>query len=211
MIVTLTVIVLTLVGQGLTLPSLIRALRLGTDHRAPRGRGRGARQHLLEAATRRLDELYRVWPGHRPLLDAATPGRTAIARARRSDSAMPRGQRGRPGARRAPGDPANGHRRAERGALLRLRAEDEISDEVLREARARARPRRAPDGRVTLVGCLSGRFTGGGVQPVEHRGFRPVHAHGDAEVPAAAGSRFASLSLPGESSDVHVERAVLVT
>jgi CPA1 family monovalent cation:H+ antiporter len=67
-IVTVTVIVLTLVGQGLTLPTLIRWLGLGKDAGLREEEAR-ARQRLLEAATRRLDELYPVWPGHRPLLD----------------------------------------------------------------------------------------------------------------------------------------------
>jgi len=61
-IVTLTVIVFTLVGQGLTLPWLIRALRLGADVEV-RGHDASARQRLLEAATRRIHELYPVWPG----------------------------------------------------------------------------------------------------------------------------------------------------
>ena len=130
-IVTLTVIVLTLVGQGLTLPWLIRALRLGTDQglRAEEAR---ARQHLLEAATRRLDELYRVWPGHRPLLDE-------LRQTYRHRSEHVERQRD------AVEDSAEDqelieHREirqtiigAEREALLRLRAEEEVSDEVLRE------------------------------------------------------------------------------
>jgi CPA1 family monovalent cation:H+ antiporter len=60
--VTLTVIVLTLLGQGLTLPWLIRSLRLGTDVEL-REEEASARQRLLEAATRRIDQLYQVWPG----------------------------------------------------------------------------------------------------------------------------------------------------
>src|SRR5262249_22501637 len=47
-IVTLTVIVFTLVGQGLTLPRLIRALHLGADVEI-RGHDASARQRLLEA------------------------------------------------------------------------------------------------------------------------------------------------------------------
>jgi monovalent cation/hydrogen antiporter len=130
-IVTLTVIVLTLLGQGLTLPPLIRALRLGKDVglRAEEGH---ARQRLLEAATRRLDELYPVWPGHRPLLDQ-------LRETYRHRSEHVERQR----------DPTAGdgedrelieHREirrtvidAEREALLRLRAEGEINDEVLRD------------------------------------------------------------------------------
>src|SRR5207244_11773254 len=68
LIVTLTVIVFTLLGQGLTLPWLIRALRLRADVEV-REEEAEARQRLLDAATRRIDQLYPVWPGHRPLLD----------------------------------------------------------------------------------------------------------------------------------------------
>jgi Na+/H+ antiporter len=130
-IVTLTVIVLTLLGQGLTLPWLIRALRLGTDAGLREEEAR-ARQHLLEAATRRLDQLYQVWPGHRPLLDQ-------LRETYRHRSEHVERQR----------DPAAGdgedrelieHREikrtiidAEREALLRLRAEGDINDEVLRD------------------------------------------------------------------------------
>jgi len=66
--VTLTVIVFTLLGQGLTLPWLIRRLRLGTDSEV-REEEATARQQMIEAASRRIDQLYQVWPGHRPLLD----------------------------------------------------------------------------------------------------------------------------------------------
>jgi CPA1 family monovalent cation:H+ antiporter len=129
-IVTLTVIVLTLVGQGLTLPPLIRALRLGTDTRLREEEAR-ARQHLLEAATRRLDELDPVWPAHRPLLDQLRE--TFRHRSEHVEHA-----------REAGGDEGDRelieHREirrtvidAEREVLLRLRAEGEVSDEVLRD------------------------------------------------------------------------------
>src|SRR5262245_57766848 len=129
-IVTLTVIVLTLVGQGLTLPSVIRALRLGRDT-GLREEEAGARQRLLEAATRRLDELYPVWPSHRPLLDQLRE-----TYRHRSEHV---GRR-----RDAPDDEEDRelieHREirrtiidAERQALLRLRAEGEVAEEVLRE------------------------------------------------------------------------------
>jgi monovalent cation/hydrogen antiporter len=130
-IVTLTVIVLTLLGQGLTLPWLIRALGLGEDVGLPQETA-VARQRLLEAATRRIDELYPVWPGHHPLLDQLR--QTYRHRSEHVDR-----QR----------DPAAGadedrelieHREirqtvidAEREALLRLRAEGEINDHVLRD------------------------------------------------------------------------------
>jgi monovalent cation/hydrogen antiporter len=131
LIVTLTVIVFTLLGQGLTLPWLIRRLRVGTDVglRAEEGM---ARQRLLEAATRRIDQLYPVWPGHHPLLDQLRE--TYRHRSEHIDR------------QRAPsGDEGEDrelieHREirrtvidSEREALMRLRAEGEINDEVLRD------------------------------------------------------------------------------
>ena len=129
-IVTLTVIVLTLVGQGLTLPWLIRVLGLGHDT-GQREEEAQARAALLEAATRRLDQLYPVWPGHQPLLDQ-------LRETYRHRSEHVERQR----------DPADGgvdqelieHREirrtvidSEREALLRLRTEGEINEQVLRE------------------------------------------------------------------------------
>ena len=131
LIVTLTVIVFTLLGQGLTLPWLIRRLGLGTDVEV-RAEEATARRHVLEAATRRIEELYPVWPGHRPLLD-----RLRDTYRDRSEH-IERQQ-----------DPAVGeeedrelieHREirrrvidAEREAILRLRAEGAIDDNVLRD------------------------------------------------------------------------------
>lgn len=130
-IVTLTVIVLTLVGQGLTLPAVIRALLLGRDSGLREEENR-ARQRLLEAATRRLDELEPVWPGHRPLLDQLRE-----TYRHRSEHVERR--------READDDDEEDrelieHREirrtiigAEREALLRLRAEGEVGEEVLRD------------------------------------------------------------------------------
>jgi len=129
-IVTLTVIVFTLLGQGLTLPWLIRARRLGTDVGLREEEAR-ARQRLLEAATSRIDELYPVWPGHRPLLDQLRDTyrhRSEHVDRQRDTSA-------------ADGEDREliEHREirrtvidSEREALLRLRAEGEINDDVLR-------------------------------------------------------------------------------
>src|SRR6266545_1851934 len=129
-IITLTVIVFTLLGQGLSLPWLIRRLRLGADS-GRRQEEASARQRLLEAATRRLDQLYPVWPGHRPLLDRLRDTyqhRSEHLERQRDPSA-------------ADGDDREliEHREirrtvidSEREALSRLRAEGEISDEVLR-------------------------------------------------------------------------------
>jgi CPA1 family monovalent cation:H+ antiporter len=129
-IVTLTVIVFTLLGQGLTLPWLIRALGLGADV-GVREEEANARQRLLEAAARRIEGLYPVWPGHHPLLDQLRE--TYRHRSEHVDR-----QR----------DPSTAdeedrelieHREikqtvidAEREALLRLRAEGQINDDVLR-------------------------------------------------------------------------------
>ena len=130
-IVTLTVIVLTLLGQGLMLPWLIRALRL-SENVGLREEEARARQRLLEAATRRLDQLYPVWPGHHPLLDQLRE--TYRHRAEHVERQF----------EQSAGDGEDRelieHREirrtiidAEREALLRLRAEDEVNEEVLRE------------------------------------------------------------------------------
>jgi CPA1 family monovalent cation:H+ antiporter len=62
------VILATLVGQGLTLPWLIERLGIAGDTEAQREE-RTARAAAAEAAIRRIGELEHQWPGHRPLLD----------------------------------------------------------------------------------------------------------------------------------------------
>jgi monovalent cation/hydrogen antiporter len=129
-IVTLTVIVFTLLGQGLTLPWLIRRLHLGIDHELHEEEA-SARQHLLEAATRRIDQLYPVWPGHRPLLDRLRDTyqhRSEHVERQRDASSL--GEEDQEliehrEIRRTVID-------SEREALLRLRAEGAIDDDVLR-------------------------------------------------------------------------------
>jgi monovalent cation/hydrogen antiporter len=130
-VVTVTVIVFTLVGQGLTLPGLIRRLGLGTDVEL-REHELTARQHLVDAAMRRIDELYPVWPGHQPLLDR-------MRETYRDRSEHVERQRD-PSATDGEDRELIEHREitrtvidSEREALLRLRAEGEISDDVLRE------------------------------------------------------------------------------
>jgi len=129
-IVTVTVIVVTLLGQGLSLPWLIRRLHLGTDPELREEEAR-ARQELVEAATRRIDQLYPVWPGHRPLLD-----RLREAYEHRSEHVER--QREASGAGEEDREIIE-HREiqrtvidSEREALLRLRAEGAIDDDVLR-------------------------------------------------------------------------------
>ena len=128
--VTLTVIVFTLLGQGLTLPWLIRRLRLGTDSEV-REEEATARQQMIEAASRRIDELYQVWPGHRPLLDRLRD--TYLHRSEHVER-----QRDTAGSDEEDREIIE-HREiqrtvidSEREALLRVRAEGTIDDDVLR-------------------------------------------------------------------------------
>lgn len=65
---TFTTILATLVGQGLTLPFLIRRLGLGDDGSAEHEELH-AREAATEAALGRLDELVTEVPGHLPLID----------------------------------------------------------------------------------------------------------------------------------------------
>jgi NhaP-type Na+/H+ or K+/H+ antiporter len=129
LVVTLTVIVLTLLGQGLTLPWLIRSLRLGADVEVREEEG-SARQELVQAATRRIDQLYEVWPGHRPLLDRLRDtyrDRSEHVERQRDSSTdgVDRELLVHREIRRTVID-------SEREALLRLRTEGAIDDDVMR-------------------------------------------------------------------------------
>jgi CPA1 family monovalent cation:H+ antiporter len=66
---TFAVILSTLVGQGLTLPLVIRGLRIAGDGGDEREEGQ-ARMAAAEAAVRRIDELAAEWPGHMELVAA---------------------------------------------------------------------------------------------------------------------------------------------
>src|SRR4029077_18991426 len=63
------VILITLVGQGLSLPWLIRALRVGVDSHASVHQEQRARRAATEAALVRIEQLREEWPTHLPLLD----------------------------------------------------------------------------------------------------------------------------------------------
>ena len=65
---TFTVILATLVGQGLTLPGLIRVLGVAADGGVAHAESH-ARVLTAEAALARLDELATQWPGHLPLIE----------------------------------------------------------------------------------------------------------------------------------------------
>jgi len=72
-IITFTVILVTLVGQGLTLPLVIRAVRLGGEPDEGHEESH-ARQELIEEALRRIDDLEKKWPDHKPLIDQLRTG-----------------------------------------------------------------------------------------------------------------------------------------
>jgi CPA1 family monovalent cation:H+ antiporter len=129
-IVTLTVIVFTLLGQGLTLPWLIRRLHLGRDV-ALREEEATARQEMIDAAVRRIGQLDPVWPGHRPLLERMRAGYE-----HRSEHVE--GRRGERDAGHQDQEIVE-HREiqrtvldAQREALLRLHAGGTIDDDLLR-------------------------------------------------------------------------------
>ena len=65
---TFSVILVTLVGQGLSLPLLIRRLGIGDDGSAAHEELH-AREAAVAAATARLEELAREWPGHLELIE----------------------------------------------------------------------------------------------------------------------------------------------
>jgi Na+/H+ antiporter len=128
-IITFTVILVTLVGQGLTLPLVIRALRLGGD--ADEGHEEShARQELIDEALRRIDDLEKKWPDHKPLIDQL---RTSYQHRAEHEEQL----------HEAPGNEAEQelveHRQirsdvidAQRDALLAMRDRGAIDDDVLR-------------------------------------------------------------------------------
>jgi CPA1 family monovalent cation:H+ antiporter len=67
---TFVVILVTLVGQGLSLPWLIRALGLGADSGAAAHQELHARRAAVEAAMAQIEQLRDEWPAHLPLLDS---------------------------------------------------------------------------------------------------------------------------------------------
>jgi Na+/H+ antiporter len=129
-VVTFTVILVTLVGQGLTLPLVIRAVGLARDEDEGHEEAH-ARRQLAELALGRIGELYEKWPTHRELLDQL---RTTYGH--RVEHAEQQHHQ-EPGS--ASEQELIDHRAirrdvidAEREALLQLRDEGAIDDDVLR-------------------------------------------------------------------------------
>jgi CPA1 family monovalent cation:H+ antiporter len=63
------VILVTLVGQGLTLPLLIRVLGVASDSDILANQEQLARRTATEAALARIEQLRNEWPTHLPLID----------------------------------------------------------------------------------------------------------------------------------------------
>jgi Na+/H+ antiporter len=128
---TFAVILATLVGQGLSLPLVIRGLGIAADG-GLEGEEAHARLYLAEAAVEKIDRLEQRWPDHRELIDQLRE--EYRHRAQHLD-----------GARRAAEPESEADREliehreirqavveAERAALLRLHDTGAVSDEVLR-------------------------------------------------------------------------------
>ena len=63
-------ILVTLVGQGLSLPWLIRVLGLGADSSAAAQHDLHARRIAVEAALTKIEQLRGEWPAHLPLIES---------------------------------------------------------------------------------------------------------------------------------------------
>jgi Na+/H+ antiporter len=134
---TICVILVTLVGQGLTFPWVLRTLRVHGDG-AEEQEEASAREGALQAAQARLEALAEEWPDHLPLIDTL--------RAQYAHRASHVDDQGRLIDRRGPSpDPSAAeqelieHRairhaviEAERDAIVDQRNRGDISDDVLR-------------------------------------------------------------------------------
>lgn len=132
---TFAVILATLVGQGLTLPVLIHRLEIDDGARGEGKEEAYARAVAAEAATARIEDLAREWPGHGDLIDtlrAQYGHRTHHAELRHE-------QEDEDDAAAAAEQELLEHRQirltvlnAERESLLNLRERAAISDEIFR-------------------------------------------------------------------------------
>jgi NhaP-type Na+/H+ or K+/H+ antiporter len=127
---TFAVILATLVGQGLTLPLVIRGLGIAADG----GDGREeslARQAAAEAAVDRIEELAAEWPGHLPLIEtlrAQYGHRVSHIEQNQGDTATDEAEQELLEHRQIRGAVIE----AEREALIRLRETGGLSDDVFR-------------------------------------------------------------------------------
>jgi CPA1 family monovalent cation:H+ antiporter len=141
---TISVILVTLVGQGLTFPSVLRVLRIHGDS-AEEQEEASAREVATQAARDRIEELAADWPDHLPLIDTLRAQYAHRAshfddRGSATDGqGQPTDSGGRSDAASAAEQELIEHRairhaviEAERGAIIDLRDRDEISDDVLR-------------------------------------------------------------------------------
>ena len=141
---TFAVILVTLVGQGLTLPAVLRwagwdGVEFDGDELTL------ARAAAYQAGLDEIERARPAWPTHQPLFDRLESGlRDRTQHLATEDPG--RDRRTPPGAHRARGDPARRHRAPSARAVIELRDRGEINDRDAAPDRARARPRRDPDG-----------------------------------------------------------------
>jgi monovalent cation/hydrogen antiporter len=141
---TICVILVTLVGQGLTFPWVLRVLRVHGDG-AEEQEEASAREVATQAARDRIEALSADWPDHLPLIDTLRAQYAHRAshfddRGSAADSPQsPTDSRGRSAAASAAEQELIEHRairhaviEAERDAIIDLRDREEISDDVQR-------------------------------------------------------------------------------
>jgi len=138
------VILATLVGQGLSLPILIRALGVAADGSITAQQDQRARRTATEAALLRIEQLREEWPGHLPLIDALQAQYDHRVSHLAPEENATNGGTGPTGDEPSPGEEADQELRehhlirlavlgAERRAVLDLRESGEIDDEVWRQ------------------------------------------------------------------------------
>ena len=140
---TIGVILVTLVGQGLTFPWVLRVLRVHGDA-AEEQEEASAREVATQAARDRIEALAADWPDHLPLIDTLRAQYAHRAshfddRGSTADEQSSNDGRRRSRAASAAEQELIEHRairhaviEAERDAIIDLRDRDEISDDVLR-------------------------------------------------------------------------------
>ncbi|MGH2511867.1 MAG: Na+/H+ antiporter [Candidatus Limnocylindrales bacterium] len=130
LVLTFAVILVTLVGQGLSLPVVLR--RVGWDGVEPDGDERPrARAAAYQAGLDEIERARAAWPDHRPLLDRLESG--LRDRTRHLATEDPGETAERDQERLEHEQIQRGVIAAERAAMIHLRDRHEINDETLRE------------------------------------------------------------------------------